>query len=62
MMKIRLRLISSDPLVLAEVPGVVREIKNLIKKEFFLAYVTPGIPMGFLKKMSANLVQQFCQL
>ena len=50
MMKIRLRLISSDPLVLAEVPGVVREIKNLIKKEFFFSLCYSRDTYGFPKK------------
>ena len=38
-------------------PGVACEVK-----EIFLAYVTPGVPMGSLKKNSANLVQPFGQL
>ena len=41
---------------LAEVPGVARKIKKYRKKSIynylFLAYITPGIPLGFLKKTS----------
>ena len=33
--------------ILAEMPGVARGIK---KKVLNLTYVTPGIPVGFLKK------------
>jgi len=48
-------------------PGVAREIletskENLNFEEFlFLAHVTPRAPMGFLKKISANLIQPFSQ-
>ena len=43
---------------LAEVPGVARKIKKYRKKSknnyLFLAYITPGIPLGFLKKKSSQ--------
>ena len=51
---------------LVEVPGVARKIKKIMEKKklksFFLAFITPGIPLSFLKKNPPNLMQPFGQL
>ena len=47
-------------------PALPVKLKNLWKKKklksFFLAFITPGIPLSFLKKNPPNLMQPFGQL